>query len=103
MAKAPSARLLLVEGLDDLFIVAEVFEKATGLPWEPSPKQHPDARPAVRPWKDVHADKAEMHTWLAWQDPPGLQLHEAVLNQLLDVQAPLAQAFVGWMRRLYEL
>lgn len=230
MAKPPNARLLLVEGLDDLFVVAEVFEKATGLQWETGPKQrlvdiewcgsdtevmarigvkwkesgrkvlgivvdadasgtrwaqvrarapaeartrlpeelprdglvldlgngrrfgvwimpdnqahgmmetflmrlrssmpqvlgehvltamttaktlmdahaaeHPNARPAVRLWKEAHADKAEMHTWLAWQDPPGLQLHEAVLNQLLDVQAPLAQTFVGWMKRLYEL
>lgn len=230
MAKAPNARLLLVEGLDDLFIVAEVFERATGVRWEASPRQylvdiewcgsdsevltrlgvkwkesgrkvlgiiidadssgtrwaqvrarapaeargslpeelpadglvvdlgngrrfgvwimpdnqslgmmetflmrlrssmpralgdhvqtamstaktlmvahadeHPAARPTVRPWKDAHADKAEMHTWLAWQDPPGLQLHEAVLNQMLDVQAPLAQTFVGWMKRLYEL
>jgi hypothetical protein len=230
MTKAPNPRLLLVEGRDDLFVVAEVFEKVTGIPWEPSkerflvdidwcgddhavlerigirwkesgrkivgimidadssgsrwaqvrahapaearaslpdelpsdglvldigrdrrfgvwimpdnqsrgmletflmrlrssmPKElgdhvvsamnqaktlmeahiaeHPDARPPVRPWKDVHADKAEMHTWLAWQDPPGLQLHEAVMTQLLDVQAPLSQTFVGWMKRLYDL
>ena len=230
MAKAPNPNLLLVEGHDDLFVVAEVFEKATGIEWEPTKKQylidivwcgsdnqvltdigdrwkesgrkilgvvidadssgsrwaqvrdhspdetsgalprelppdglvldlargrrfgvwimpdnqshgmmetflarlrssmpqelgahvvsamnraqelmtayatdHPNAHPPVRPWRDLQADKAELHTWLAWQNPPGLQLHEAVMKQLLDVQAPLAQAFVGWIKRLYSL
>lgn len=56
-----------------------------------------------RPWKEAHADKAELHTWLAWQDPPGLQLHEAVMRNLLDLESPLAKTFVQWMRRLYEL
>jgi hypothetical protein len=62
---------------------------------------HPNTNPSIKPWKETHADKAEFHTWLAWQDPPGLQLHEAVMHQLLDVQAPLAQKFVAWMNRLY--
>jgi hypothetical protein len=230
MVKAPSPKLLLTEGRDDLLVVSEVFEKATGLKWEPAPRQflveiewcgsdtevlrridvkwkesgrkilgvvldadssgarwlevrarapsetraripehlppeglvldmdngrrfgvwimpdnqspgmletfllrlrssmpsalgehvvssmqtakslmdahlagHPDACPPVRSWRHIHRDKAEAHTWLAWQDPPGIRLHEAVRKELLDVQAPLAQAFVGWLRRLYDL
>lgn len=230
MSRAPNAKLLLVEGLHDRMVLAEVFEKATGLPWEPSPRQflveiegcgsddevlrridvrwkesgrrivgvvidadasggrwaqvcarapadtrallpgdlphdglvlemyggrrfgvwimpdnqspgmletfltrlrssmpealgshvlasmdhakalmnahateNPGLRPPIRPWKEIHRHKAEIHTWLAWQDPPGVRLHEAVRNELLDVHAPLAQAFVSWMRRLYDL
>jgi hypothetical protein len=64
---------------------------------------NPDARPRVSSWKEVHKSKAEIHTWLAWRDPPGEQLHEAVRHESLDVHAPLARAFVQWMRRLYEL
>lgn len=30
------------------------------------------------PYRQTHRDKAELHTWLAWQDPPGLQVHLAV-------------------------
>jgi hypothetical protein len=44
-----------------------------------------------------------MHTWLAWQEPPGARLHEAVRNHALDPRAPLARSFVDWMKRLYDL
>jgi hypothetical protein len=64
---------------------------------------NPGTRPPVRPWRDVHEHKAEIHTWLAWQDPPGVRLHEAVRNQSLDAAAPLALSFVAWMKRLYDL
>ena len=35
-------------------------------------------------FRDVHRRKAEIHTWLAWQDEPGRQLHQAVHHRLLD-------------------
>jgi hypothetical protein len=70
-------------------------------------REHTDANPGLepplRPWLDVHAHKAEIHTWLAWQEPPGVRLHEAVRNHSLDPQAPLARSFVDWMKRLYDL
>lgn len=55
------------------------------------------------PWRDAHRDKALIHTFLAWQDPPGRQLHQAVMQKMLDVQAPAAQGFVAWFRLLYEV
>ncbi len=55
------------------------------------------------PCKDVHADKAKIHTWLAWQDPPGLQLHTAVLTRVLEPQSPQAKPFVDWFRALFAL
>ena len=64
---------------------------------------NPNTRPRISSWKEVHKSKAEIHTWLAWRDPPGEQLHEAVRHESLDVQAPLARKFVEWMRRLYDL
>lgn len=53
------------------------------------------------PWKDVHADKAKIHTWLAWQEKPGRPLHNAVMEGLLDPCSPHAGAFVKWFRSLF--
>ena len=54
-------------------------------------------------FKDAHARKAELHTWLAWQDEPGPQLHEAVKHRVLDPQKPESRAFVDWFRRLFRV
>ncbi len=55
------------------------------------------------PFKEVHRDKARIHTWLAWQDPPGRQLHNAVMENIFSTNHPLLSAFTGWFRRLYQL
>ena len=52
-------------------------------------------------FKDTHMRKAEIHTWLAWQDEPGSQLHEAVKHRVLDPTKPESRAFVDWFRRLF--
>ncbi|MEQ1737359.1 MAG: DUF3226 domain-containing protein [Rhodoglobus sp.] len=52
---------------------------------------------------EAHRDKAELHTWLAWQDPPGQQLHAAVRAHALDARSPLAAPFVAWFRRLFDV
>lgn len=55
------------------------------------------------PFKTVHRDKAVVHTWLAWQDPPGRQLHDAVRQKMLDPSLPLGQAFIAWFRNLFRI
>ncbi len=62
-----------------------------------------EARALGAPYKDVHADKAKIHTWLAWQDPPGRPLHNAVMERLLDPCSPHAAAFVRWFRSLFGM
>jgi len=52
---------------------------------------------------DSHHDKAYIYTWLAWQDPPGRQLHNAVMEKILNPTHPKAQTFVSWFRQLYDL
>ncbi|MEA5466885.1 DUF3226 domain-containing protein [Leptothoe sp. PORK10 BA2] len=52
---------------------------------------------------EPHVDKANIHTWLAWQNPPGRQLHNAVMEKILDPNHPRAQPFVDWFKRLYGL
>lgn len=55
------------------------------------------------PFSGAHRDKALLHTWLSWQDPPGRQLHDAVKLRILSGRSPLAMRFVGWFKRLFEL
>ncbi len=45
--------------------------------------------------------KARLHTWLAWQEPPGQSIGRAIANRTLQPTAQSAQAFVAWFRQLY--
>lgn len=62
-----------------------------------------DARAHGAPFAANHEDKALLHTWLAWQDPPGRQLHDAIKQRMLDPGSPYAASFVAWFRALYEV
>ena len=55
------------------------------------------------PFRAVHRTKAEIHTWLAWQDEPAPQLHEAVEHQVLRPMRPESRPFVGWFRSLFRV
>lgn len=55
-------------------------------------------------FKQVHRDKALIHTWLAWHgDPPGRQLHQAIMEKTLDPTLPFAAPFVAWFKQVFEL
>lgn len=62
-----------------------------------------NARSLGAPFKEPHISKANIHTWLAWQDPPGRQLHQAVMQRILSPSSPLALTFVSWFCRLFEI
>ena len=50
---------------------------------------------------DAHRIKAHIHTWLAWQEQPGTPMGLAITKRYLDAQAPSAQQFIAWIRRLF--
>ncbi|MBD2483505.1 DUF3226 domain-containing protein [Planktothrix sp. FACHB-1365] len=54
-------------------------------------------------FKETHQDKANIYTWLAWQNPPGRQLHQAINQKILNPKHPKAQKFVNWFKILYNL
>ncbi|MBW7928312.1 MAG: hypothetical protein H3C58_09560 [Fimbriimonadaceae bacterium] len=54
-------------------------------------------------FRDVDCRKAEVHTFLGWQDPPGLRYGEAVSRGCFDHEADLAKRFVSWFKRLYSI
>jgi hypothetical protein len=55
------------------------------------------------PFKESHTSKANIHTWLAWQAPPGRQLHQAVMERILSPSSQSASPFVAWFCRLFEI
>jgi len=46
-------------------------------------------------------DKAVIHTWLAWQETPGLPYGSAVAAHFFRHDSPAALAFVSWFKRLF--
>ena len=55
------------------------------------------------PFTDSHRTKAEIHTWLSWQDQPGKQLHQAVHHRVLDPERPESHPFVTWFRNIFRV
>lgn len=56
-----------------------------------------------RRFKPTYKMKAQLHTWLAWQEEPGTPLGLAMKRGYLKDDAPLAAKFVSWLKRLFEL
>lgn len=52
---------------------------------------------------EYHRDKADIHTYLAWLDPPSQQLHHAVLHKAPDARTPLGLRFARWFVELFGL
>ncbi len=50
----------------------------------------------------VHRPKALIHTWLAWQETPGMPMGQAITAQVLKYDCAIALAFVEWLQRLFE-
>ncbi len=54
------------------------------------------------PFKDVHRDKAVIHTFLAWMDEPGKPFGISFQNHNFDAKADLANKFVEWVVKLFR-
>lgn len=53
-------------------------------------------------YKPVHRSKAKLHTYLAWNDEPGLPIGQAIKKNLLNADSEYAQVFMSWIFRLYN-
>jgi hypothetical protein len=49
--------------------------------------------------KDI--SKAQIHTFLAWQEEPGRPMGESITRRYFQPDAPDAQNFVNWLKRLF--
>ena len=71
--------------------------------WDYAGETAEEARRRGGACRPQHADKAHVHTWLAWQDPPGQPLGLAVRAKCLEPDSPFAGPFVEWFIRLFQL
>lgn len=47
--------------------------------------------------------KGQLHSWLAWQEEPGMSYGHALRRKYFEQNSEVALAFVNWFKRLYEL
>lgn len=52
-------------------------------------------------FKDKDMPKAVIHTWLAWQEEPGLPYGTAITARFLDPDLAQADVLVSWLKRLF--
>ena len=50
----------------------------------------------------VQRPKALIHTWLAWQQTPGMPMGQAITAQVLRYDCAIAVTFVAWLKLLFE-
>jgi hypothetical protein len=53
------------------------------------------------PFRDAHLGKAQLRTWLAWQEQPGLPPGKAIQYKSLTHDNELALRFLSWFQRLF--
>lgn len=47
--------------------------------------------------------KAQVATWLAWQENPGYPISYAIFKEYVDPMSESADLFIAWIRRLFQL
>ena len=55
----------------------------------------------LQKYKAIHRSKAKVHTWLAWQENPGVPMGLGldILKNQMNLDVPDAQAFLGWLKK----
>lgn len=54
-------------------------------------------------FSDFHQQKAELHSFLAWQNPPGKPFGIAIKSNVLKSRSDLTDRFIDWFCKLFEL
>lgn len=50
----------------------------------------------------IHRAKADIHTWLSWQEEPGTPLGLSITKRYLDIHDARAQTFANWVKQLFN-
>jgi hypothetical protein len=92
----------LMQGMLETFLAYMIPDESEPL-WKYAQEVVGKAKDKGASFIDAHLDKATIYTWLAWQEEPGRQLHQAIKYKILNPQHPKAQIFVNWFKVLYDL
>jgi hypothetical protein len=90
------------EGMLESFLRYLIPASAREL-WSYAGKSTAEARRHGAVYRDVHQEKAAIHAWLAWADPPGQPFGQALKSRCLDPRSPAAIPFANWFIRLFQL
>jgi hypothetical protein len=55
-----------------------------------------------RRFNEADQTKAELCTWLAWQDRPGVPYGIALREKYFDLNQPIAQTFISWLQTFLQ-
>jgi hypothetical protein len=58
-------------------------------------------REALNPYSLTHHQKALIHTWLAWQQTPGMPMGQAITAKALCHDSAIAKRFIDWLNNLF--
>jgi hypothetical protein len=58
-------------------------------------------REALNPYSLTHHQKALIHTWLAWQQTPGMPMGQAITAKALCHDSAIAKRFIDWLNDLF--
>ncbi len=92
----------VTEGTLEVFLRYMVPRESEAI-WGHAVSSAESAKQLGAPYHLSHCHKANLYTWLAWQDEPAQRAGEALTKKILDPHAPSAAAFVKWFRSLYQL
>jgi len=56
----------------------------------------------INPFKEKDQRKAEIYTWLAWQEEPGQPFGKAVKFSYFNLETETCNNFKSWLQRLYS-
>jgi hypothetical protein len=70
--------------------------------WQHAEASTSEAIDKGAPLKANDHSKGTIHTWLAWQDPPGVPFGTALTSHILSHDSHEALAFVAWFKRLFD-
>ena len=54
-------------------------------------------------FRSSYRSKANLHTWLAWQEEPGGPMGQAITKRYLNADETHARQLIAWIRQLFEL
>ncbi|WP_295454283.1 DUF3226 domain-containing protein [uncultured Thiodictyon sp.] len=70
--------------------------------WELAGKSTAQAQQMGAGFTERDFIKAHIHTWLAWQEEPGMPFGTAIRAATFSHDAEVARRFVAWMERLFK-
>ncbi|MGR8932936.1 MAG: DUF3226 domain-containing protein [Gammaproteobacteria bacterium] len=89
-------------GILENFIALLIPNHESNILWQHATQSVADI-PGQKAFPDVRLPKAQLHTWLAWQEEPGKPIGQAIAARYLDAQTEAAERFVAWIKRLFQI